>query len=82
MGIKRTVSIRRIDLLGIEPLKSKKVKQKTQLLKSLKTREVGFWFSLSLPLAVNSRYMNGPSIFLVTCIVESAQIRFLTKAQN
>ena len=28
MGIKRTVSIRRIDLLGSEPLESKKMKQK------------------------------------------------------
>ena len=30
MGIKRTVSIRRIDLLGSEPLESKKMKQKMQ----------------------------------------------------
>ena len=30
MGIKRTVSIRRIDLWGIKPLESKKMKQKMQ----------------------------------------------------
>ena len=30
MGIKRTVSIRRIDLWGNEPLESKKMKQKMQ----------------------------------------------------
>ena len=30
MGIKRTVSIRRIDLWGSEPLESKKMKQKMQ----------------------------------------------------
>ena len=30
MGIKRTVSIRRIDLLGSEPLELKKIKQKLQ----------------------------------------------------
>ena len=30
MGIKRTVSIRRIDLWGSEPLESKKIKQKMQ----------------------------------------------------
>ena len=30
MGIKRTVSIRRIDLWVIEPLKSEKMKQKMQ----------------------------------------------------
>ena len=30
MGIKRTVSIRRIDLWGNEPLESKKIKQKMQ----------------------------------------------------
>ena len=30
MGIKRTVSIRQIDLLGIKPLESKKIKQKMQ----------------------------------------------------
>ena len=30
MGIKRTVSIRRIDLLGSEPLESNKMKQKMQ----------------------------------------------------
>ena len=30
MGIKRTVSIRQIDLWGSEPLESKKIKQKMQ----------------------------------------------------
>ena len=30
MGIKRTVSIRRIDLWGRKPLESKKIKQKMQ----------------------------------------------------
>ena len=31
MGIKRTVSIRQIDLWGSEPLESKKIKQKMQI---------------------------------------------------